>query len=355
MLKDLLIFSHPERSAASSLTDLPSDVQAAESESLGSSYDADLTDACKRNAQRVGVWFARENLVPDEVRCVPTLASRTAAQKSCKAAGLNEDIVQDDDQLSRFDESLFSNLAADLHAETACLLIAVGASVAQRLCQNVTGMRGDAERDEAELGALHEMDRVLHIKIAGNGPGADSQTTTGACGRLVQAIDPSALPKRFPFPDINGSERRRRPAYYYRQSAVIPYRIRDHKLEILVISTSKRKRWGVPKGIHDPGKTAQASAANEAMEEAGVLGKVMDAEVGRYSYAKWGATCTVHVYPMEVSAVLPPDRWPESHRGREWLSATAAADRVHQDELKHMIRLLQEKITEQHRDGRLDV
>lgn len=355
MLKDLLIFSHPKRSAAPAFTDMPSDVQAVEPGSRFSSNDADLTDACKRNAQRVGVWFARENLVPDEVRCAPTLASRTAAQKSCKAAGLNEDIVQDDDQLSRFDESLLSNLVADLHAETACLLIAVGASFAQQLCHHVTGIRGYAEQDEAELGTLHEADRVLHIKIPDNRPGADSQMTTGACGCLVQAIDPSTLPKRFPFPDINGSERRRRPAYYYRQSAVIPYRIRDHKLEILVISTSKRKRWGVPKGIHDPGKTAQASAANEAMEEAGVLGNVLDVEVGRYSYAKWGATCTVHVYPMEVTAVLPPDRWPESHRGREWLSATAAADRVHQDELKHMIRLLSGTITEQHQDGRLDV
>ncbi|MFG0255392.1 MAG: NUDIX hydrolase, partial [Rhodopirellula sp. JB053] len=130
------------------------------------------------------------------------------------------------------------------------------------------------------------------------------------------------------------------------QSAVIPFRYFDDELEVLVVSTSKGKRWVVPKGIHDPGKSAQESAANEAMEEAGVLGNVIDVEVGRYTHDKWGATCTVAVYPMEVIEVLDDDRWPESHRKREWLSVDAAADRVHQHELRDMIRSLPEMLGE---------
>ena len=56
----------------------------------------------------------------------------------------------------------------------------------------------------------------------------------------------------------------------------------------------------VPKGIHDPGLTAQESAAKEALEEAGARGTVDAHSLGSYSQEKWGATTQVEVYPMQV-------------------------------------------------------
>ncbi|HBE93034.1 MAG TPA: NUDIX hydrolase [Gammaproteobacteria bacterium] len=116
--------------------------------------------------------------------------------------------------------------------------------------------------------------------------------------------------------------------------------MRNGKVEILIISSSKRKHWVVPKGIWEPGLTAQESAAKEALEEAGIEGRIADTVVGTYVYPKWGAACTVEVYSMEVTRVLPEEEWEEVHRGREWVSPEQAAKRLRQDELKPMVREL---------------
>ncbi|MCU7814138.1 MAG: NUDIX hydrolase [Candidatus Thiodiazotropha sp. (ex Lucinoma kastoroae)] len=137
---------------------------------------------------------------------------------------------------------------------------------------------------------------------------------------------------------------RDRPAYYYNQSSVVPYRIQEGKPEILVVMSSKRKHWVLPKGISEPSLTLQASAAKEALEEAGVEGDVSDKPIGSYTYEKWGAECTVQVYPMRVSRELSEDEWEERHRGREWLSPKQAVKRVKQPELKPMIQSLAKQL-----------
>ena len=49
-----------------------------------------------------------------------------------------------------------------------------------------------------------------------------------------------------------------KPSNWYRQSAVIPYRLTDRTgtdfsaVEILLITSRKRKRWVIPKGIVEP-------------------------------------------------------------------------------------------------------
>jgi phosphohistidine phosphatase len=164
------------------------------------------------------------------------------------------------------------------------------------------------------------------------------------CALLESITRPANLPKKFPFPGPDGSELRDRPAYYYTQSAVIPYRIQDGKLEILVIASSKKKHLVVPKGIKDPGLTPQESAAKEAWEEAGVEGEVAMEALGEYRYPKWGATCTVTVYPMKVTRVVAEEDWEERHRGRQWLAADEAAARLKQKELRGLVKTLESVI-----------
>ncbi|MDH3474543.1 MAG: histidine phosphatase family protein [Rhodospirillales bacterium] len=133
------------------------------------------------------------------------------------------------------------------------------------------------------------------------------------------------------------------PSWIYTQSAVLPYRLQGDGLEVLVITSRKGTRWVLPKGIVEPGMTAAASAAKEATEEAGVEGRVMEQSLGTYAYKKWGGTCEVEVFPMEVTSELT--EWPESAvRRREWVTLEEAAKRLDHAKLRKLLRRLPDAI-----------
>jgi phosphohistidine phosphatase len=115
-------------------------------------------------------------------------------------------------------------------------------------------------------------------------------------------------------------------------------------MQIMLIGSSKRNHWVVPKGIHEPGMSAQKSAACEAYEEAGIRGTVSKAMLGKYKYPKWGATCEVEVYAMRVREILPDSEWEETHRGRKWVSTDEALDLIKEQSLRPMIQSLLEFI-----------
>jgi 8-oxo-dGTP pyrophosphatase MutT (NUDIX family) len=128
---------------------------------------------------------------------------------------------------------------------------------------------------------------------------------------------------------------REKPDYFYRQSAVIPYRVRQGEPEVLLITSQHSRRWVIPKGIIEPDLSPAASATKEALEEAGVEGRVGTEPLGSYQYEKWGGTCSVEVFVLEVEQVH--DDWAEAHRRRLWLSPAAAADRVDEEGLQRLI------------------
>jgi phosphohistidine phosphatase len=135
---------------------------------------------------------------------------------------------------------------------------------------------------------------------------------------------------------------RTKPDYFYSQSAVIPFRRAGDELEILLITSRKKRRWVIPKGVKEPELSAAESAAKEALEEAGILGRVYPAPVGNYQYRKWGDVCSVLVFAMLVQEVL--ERWDEPFRDREWLSVAEAAARTEEAALKAMILSLAETL-----------
>ena len=130
------------------------------------------------------------------------------------------------------------------------------------------------------------------------------------------------------------------PEHFYMQSAVIPYRERGEEIEVLMITSRKRKRWVLPKGVKELDLSPQDSAAKEAFEEAGIEGLVSEGPIGSYQYDKWGGTCTVEVFTMNVQKVL--DEWEESYRDREWVSLAEAMGRVSEPELKRILQRLPE-------------
>jgi phosphohistidine phosphatase len=163
---------------------------------------------------------------------------------------------------------------------------------------------------------------------------------------LMTIVRPRLLPKSFPWPDKDGTEQRGRPAYYYNQSSIIPYRVIDGAIEVLLVRSSQDKHWVIPKGIVDPGHSPQESAAKEAREEAGIEGLVDPVPLGSYEYEKWGACCTVKVYPMQVTRILAESEWEEKHRGRVWVSIEQAATQLKQKKLQPILKTLIQLLTQ---------
>lgn len=123
----------------------------------------------------------------------------------------------------------------------------------------------------------------------------------------------------------------------YDQSGVIPFWVRKKEIQIMLVTSRSGKRWVIPKGTIESDLSALESAEKEAFEEAGVLGKAHARAIGKYQYNKWGGTCTVEVFLLEVKKVL--QEWPESQlRQREWLKVEGAIRRVDEKTLKKIIR-----------------
>jgi 8-oxo-dGTP pyrophosphatase MutT (NUDIX family) len=107
------------------------------------------------------------------------------------------------------------------------------------------------------------------------------------------------------------------------QAAVIPYRIRNERVEVALVSTSRGKGWIVPKGWVDEGERPRDAAIREAEEEAGLRGVVTRKPLGRY--VKSNGRRLVDVYAMRVTDVA--DRWLEDDvRRRRWMRVPDAAD-----------------------------
>jgi phosphohistidine phosphatase len=132
------------------------------------------------------------------------------------------------------------------------------------------------------------------------------------------------------------------PDYFYDQSAVIPFRRREGCLEVLMITSRRKKRWVIPKGVKEPELSAADSATKEALEEAGIRGGVSSQPLGSYRYKKWGGVCEVQVFAMAVDTVLTD--WEESYRDRQWVSLEEARRRVREKELKMILRSLPERL-----------
>ncbi len=110
------------------------------------------------------------------------------------------------------------------------------------------------------------------------------------------------------------------------QAACVPFRRAGGGYEILLI-TNRKGKWGLPKGIVDPGETPQETAAKEAGEEAGIAGTVEDPVVATFAYGKWGETLEVKVFLMEVAETRASFSESEFRR-REWLAPEAALKRI---------------------------
>jgi 8-oxo-dGTP pyrophosphatase MutT (NUDIX family) len=131
------------------------------------------------------------------------------------------------------------------------------------------------------------------------------------------------------------------------QAAAIALR----KGRVCLVTSRSGKRWVVPKGRLELGKTPDEIALQEAWEEAGLVGAVREDPLGSYCYRKAGRLHTVTVFLMDVSeAKLQPSKiflmdvsevvgkWPECRwRERLWLSPQKALRRLRDDGLRQLL------------------
>ena len=303
-------------------------------------YHRPLKDRGKRAAQRAGVWLAQQGLVPDHVISSPAERALVTAEKACKAMGLYAGQINEDKRVYAADLDALLELLGECSDSSRRVMLVGHNPGLEELLIYLTG----GEVSVADDGKLLPTAAIARLTMPEKWVGLSE-----GCASLIALTRPDQLAGKFPFPDHTGTELRDRPAYYYTQSSVIPYRLRNGRLEILVILSSQKKHFVVPKGIKDPGLSPQDSAAKEAREEAGVDGRVLDPAIGSYRYEKWGSLCTVDVYAMEVTAVVPEHEWEESHRGREWVSPEEAVKRLKQKALAPMVLDLAEQLRNRRR------
>ena len=128
----------------------------------------------------------------------------------------------------------------------------------------------------------------------------------------------------------------------YIQYAALPFRRRpDGATEILLVTSRTTRRWIIPKGWPIEGATPAGTARQEALEEAGLVGRIGNRSLGSFRYRKRlrqgrAVTCEVHVYPLNVKRQR--QHWPEKHQQKtRWFSRDAAAAAVREPELRRLI------------------
>jgi 8-oxo-dGTP pyrophosphatase MutT (NUDIX family) len=130
----------------------------------------------------------------------------------------------------------------------------------------------------------------------------------------------------------------------FKQFAALPYRMRDADVEILLITTRKKRRWSVPKGWPMKRTAPHETAAIEAYEEAGVYGTIGKRPIGQFKKRrlkkKHAVLCDVRIFPMEVEH--EQENWPEKNeRTRIWLAPRQAAKLVKTAGLRRAIKTVE--------------
>ncbi len=131
--------------------------------------------------------------------------------------------------------------------------------------------------------------------------------------------------------------------FNFNQSAVIPYRKGENGLEILLITSMKKKKWIIPKGYIEFNLSAFESAKKEAFEEAGVLGANETIELGSFENHKSIGVCHIKVFAMEVIEVL--EEYPHrTVRKRKWFELKSASENISIEAVSSMILSLNNRL-----------
>ena len=125
------------------------------------------------------------------------------------------------------------------------------------------------------------------------------------------------------------------------QVAALPWRNAKNGIKIALVTSRTTRRWIIPKGWREADKPDRKMAEIEALQEAGLEGKISSETIGLYFYDKIlddgsALPCRVDVYGLDVRT---QHRHFKEARERqvEWFTPEEAADEVDEDELAILI------------------
>jgi ADP-ribose pyrophosphatase YjhB (NUDIX family) len=113
-------------------------------------------------------------------------------------------------------------------------------------------------------------------------------------------------------------------------AAAVPYRVKEHEVNIFLVETKGGGKWTFPKGHIRTKKRESSSqaAAREAKEEGGVLGEVEEEPLTYYRYSKGpGHEYLVAAHLLKVEHETKPAR-SERKRDRGWFTKNDAQQRL---------------------------
>jgi 8-oxo-dGTP pyrophosphatase MutT (NUDIX family) len=127
------------------------------------------------------------------------------------------------------------------------------------------------------------------------------------------------------------------------QFAALPYRTGDNgEPQVMLLTSRETHRWVIPKGWPMKGKIPREVAAQEAYEEAGLIGRIVGKRpVGVFHYEKRlpaeRLICEVQVFLLRVERQL--EEWPEKgQRETKWFDLNTAANLVDEGWLAEIMR-----------------
>lgn len=294
-----------------------------------------LVERGRLGSLKMGAWIRRQKLVPDAVLSSTAARARATTEAACKTMGLPLKTVSWDERMYAASlEDLLVALAACPKNAQRVLLVGHNPGL-EELVDYLTEGQLEVPAD----GKLLPTSALAELAVVG-----DWGSLKEGCAKLIAVTRPGQLPDDLLVDPEEEEERGPVPEYFFTQSGVLPYRYVDGKLEIMVIASRKGTRWVIPKGVKELELSLRDSAEKEALEEAGVRGRVDAEPIGDYDYKKWGGVCNVVVFPMEVSESIPEDEWEESHRERRWFDTRDARRMVDERALRKLIDKLKKRL-----------
>ena len=133
----------------------------------------------------------------------------------------------------------------------------------------------------------------------------------------------------------------------FAQVAALPLKVGDDGImRVLLLTSRETRRWVIPKGWPMKGRKPHEAAAQEALEEAGVIGQAAKKPIGTYTYFKRREAhfdvCRVDVYVLVVKKQL--ETWREKdQREARWFTLDEAADLVQEPGLVALLRKVARK------------
>ena len=128
------------------------------------------------------------------------------------------------------------------------------------------------------------------------------------------------------------------PCMFVEQAGAICLRDIRGRVEVLLITSRRSGRWGIPKGHIEAGEMPHETARREACEEAGIAGRVVEQAAGHFVYLKPGRTphYRVSLHVLHVTSIQEP--FPEQgHRQIKWVPLINASQAVGNRHLGHVL------------------